>query len=142
MAAQIQLTMMAETYRENAPQVEQARSELFAIDRQIGTLPPLAMEYARLLRNMKVQEHVYALLVAQFEEAKIREDKDTPTLDVLDAAVPPVRRVRPIRWLFCASLVMAAVVLSLATAFSVEFVRRLRSPGSGNGSLGDPAHSG
>ena len=141
MAAEVHLTMMAETYRESAPQVEQARSELSAIDRQIGTLPPLAMEYARLLRNMKVQEQVYALLVAQYEEAKIREDKDVPTLDILDTAVPPHRRVRPIRWLFCASLTMAALVLALATAFSVEFVRRIRAADPGAGTFRDPARS-
>lgn len=127
MAQEVRLSYLRDLYRDNSPQVTQAESELAALDRQIGTLPPLAMDYARLLRDLKVQEQVYALLVAQFEEARIRENKDVPTLDVLDKAVPPQRRVRPIRWLFCASLTVGALILTLGTAFGVEFARRLRT---------------
>lgn len=125
MAQEVRISYLKGLYRDNTPQVSQAEAELAALDRQIGTLPPLAMDYARLLRDLKVQEQVYALLVAQYEESRIRENKDVATLDVLDKAVPPERRVRPIRWLFCASLTIAALVLTLGTAFGVEFARRL-----------------
>lgn len=127
LALQVRINMLADLYRDGTPQLEQARAELSALDRQIGDLPPLAMEFARLLREVKVQEQVFALLTAQFEEARIRENRDTPTLEVLDPAVAPTRRVRPIRWLFCTSLTLAAVLLSVGTAFSVEFLRRLRA---------------
>lgn len=127
LALQVSLNMLGDLYREGTPQLEQTRAELAALDRQIGELPPLAMEFARLLREVKVQEQVHALLTAQFEEARIRENRDTPTLEILDPAVPPERRVRPIRWLFCASLTLSALVLSVGTAFSVEFLRRLRT---------------
>ncbi len=130
MALQVQINMLGDLYRDSAPLLREARAELAAVDRQIDVMPPLAVEYARLIRDLKVQEQVYALLVAQFEEAKIREVKDTPTVEILDLAVPPQRKSRPIRWLFCASLTFAALVLALGTAFTVEFVRNLKNSGA------------
>jgi uncharacterized protein involved in exopolysaccharide biosynthesis len=127
MALQIQLGLATDLYTEDSPQVTRVRAELAAIDRETDALPPLAIEYTRLLRDMKVQEQVYAVLVTQYEEAKIREVKDTPTLEVLDRAEPPQRRSRPIRWLFCSSLTAAAAVLLIGAAFGTEFVRRLKS---------------
>lgn len=129
MAQEVRLSYLRDLYRDPSPQISQAEAELAALDRQIGSLPPIAMDYARLLRGLKVQEQVYALLVAQYEEARIREHKDVPTLDVLDKAVPPERRVRPIRWLFCTSLTLAALVVTLGVAFGAEFVRRLTVDG-------------
>jgi uncharacterized protein involved in exopolysaccharide biosynthesis len=130
-ALSVRLNRLTDLYRHSAPEVEQTRAELAALDRQIDLLPPLAMEYARFLRDMKVQEQVYQLLVAQYEEARIQENKDTPTVEVLDVASKPERKVRPVRWLFCASLTLAATVLSLGTAFSVESWKRLSHPGAG-----------
>lgn len=126
MALQVQSSILADLYREGAPQLMQNRGELAALDRQIETIPPLAMDYARLVRDLKVQEQVYALLVAQYEEARIRENKDMPTVEVLDPAVPPQRRSRPIRWLFCASITFASIVIGVGTAFGVEFYASLR----------------
>jgi tyrosine-protein kinase Etk/Wzc len=122
----VQLNRYEAMYRGDTPQVTQARADLAALDREIDRLPPLAIDFARLLRDMKVEEQVFALLTAQYEEARIREVKDTPTIEILDEAVPPFRRSRPIRWLFVSSLTGAALVLSIGFAFGVEFLRRLR----------------
>ena len=43
-------------------------------------------EIMRLWREVKVQEQVYELLTAQLEEARIRETRDSPTVQVLDQA--------------------------------------------------------
>jgi uncharacterized protein involved in exopolysaccharide biosynthesis len=127
MALQVRYNMLSDLYRDDAPQMSQVRAELAALDRQTDLLPPMAVDYARLVRNLKVQEEVFTLLTAQYEEAKIRENKDIPTVEVLDPAVPPQRRSRPVRWLFCASLTFAAVILTVGAAFTVEFVRRIRA---------------
>jgi tyrosine-protein kinase Etk/Wzc len=126
MVLSVRLNRLTGLYRHDSPELEQTRADLAALDQQIDELPPLAMEYARLLRDMKVQEQVYQLLVAQYEEARIQENKDTPTVEVLDVASRPERKVRPVRWLFCASLVVAAGVLSLGTAFTAEALRGSR----------------
>jgi tyrosine-protein kinase Etk/Wzc len=128
MALSVKLDRLTDLYRHDSPELQQTRAELAALDRQIGLLPPLAMDYARLMRDMKVQEQVYQLLVAQYEEARIQESKDTPTVQVLDAATRPEKKIRPVRWLFCASLVLAAGVLSIGTAFTAEALRGMGRP--------------
>ncbi|MET0514222.1 MAG: Wzz/FepE/Etk N-terminal domain-containing protein, partial [Nitrospiraceae bacterium] len=59
------------------------------------TVPELALQYARLFRQVKVQETLFTLLTSQHEQAKIAEARDTPTVQVLDQAVPADKRIRP-----------------------------------------------
>jgi len=59
---------------------------------------------------VKVQEQVFELLTAQLEEARIRETRDTPTVQVLDHAVVPLHKSRPKR----ALVVIAGFVIGLA----------------------------
>lgn len=59
--------------------------------------PTIALELARLMRNVKIREEVVLLLTQQFEQAKINEIRDTPTLQVLDRAIPPQRKISPKR---------------------------------------------
>jgi len=57
--------------------------------------PKVGLEFARLTRDLKVQEVVYTLLTQQLEQAKIAEAKDTPVVQVLDRAVPAIRKSKP-----------------------------------------------
>jgi tyrosine-protein kinase Etk/Wzc len=59
------------------------------------TVPLLALEYGRLMRELKVQETLYTLLTAQYEQARLAEARDTPTVQVLDPAVPADEPSRP-----------------------------------------------
>lgn len=59
------------------------------------TVPDLALQYGRLFRELKVQETLYALLTSQYEQAKITEARDTPTVQVLDPPVPADRHIKP-----------------------------------------------
>ena len=42
-----------------------------------------------------ITETLYALLVSQYEQAKLTEARDTPTVQVLDPAVPAEKKSRP-----------------------------------------------
>ena len=53
------------------------------------------MEFSRLFREVKIQDTVFTLLTAQFEQAKISEARDTPTVQLLDKAVPADFKSRP-----------------------------------------------
>jgi len=43
---------------------------------------------------LKVQETLYALLTSQYEQAKIAEARDTPTVQVLDPPVPADKQIK------------------------------------------------
>jgi uncharacterized protein involved in exopolysaccharide biosynthesis len=69
-----------------------------------------------MIRDQKVLEQLFVLLTAELEQARIREQQDTPTVQVLDAGVPPERHVWPRRTLTGAA---AAVLALLGTAVVV-----------------------
>jgi uncharacterized protein involved in exopolysaccharide biosynthesis len=81
-------------------------------------LPQLSLELARLTRNFKVQEAIYELLTQNFEQAKLLELRDTPTVQILDVAAPPEKKSWPKRTL----IVIFAFVLSFAFSVLLAFV--------------------
>lgn len=52
-------------------------------------VPELGKELASLLRDVKIQNEVYLLLQQQYYKEKIQENRDIPTIQVLDEAIPP-----------------------------------------------------
>jgi uncharacterized protein involved in exopolysaccharide biosynthesis len=60
-------------------------------------LPRLGLQLMRLMREAKIQEKLFELITAQYEMAQIEEAKDVDTIQVLDSAVPPEKKVSPKR---------------------------------------------
>lgn len=89
-------------------------------------LPVVAAEYARRLREYKVREQVYSLLVQQYEQAKITEVRDTPAITVLDPARVPERKSSPRRARIVLGVFMLSIVLGLARCYAVEYLAELK----------------
>jgi uncharacterized protein involved in exopolysaccharide biosynthesis len=107
-ALEVRLGVLRSYLREDNDQIIQSRSELEQLKRRIATLPALQTDIARLTRDSKVAEQLYLLLTAELEQARIREQQDTPTVQVLDTATPPERHARPRRLILMAAAVMLA----------------------------------
>jgi len=73
------------------------QSELAQIFPNFKKAPEIGIKYLALLREMKVQELIYEFLTQQFEQAKLQETKDTPTIQILDRAVERELRTKPKR---------------------------------------------
>ncbi len=58
-------------------------------------VPELGKELASLLRDVKIQNEVYLLLQQQYYKEKIQENRDIPTIQVLDEAIPPQSAASP-----------------------------------------------
>ncbi|MCS7053688.1 MAG: Wzz/FepE/Etk N-terminal domain-containing protein [Ignavibacterium sp.] len=58
-------------------------------------IPQLGRELGELYRELKIQNEVYSFLQQQYYKEKIEENRDLPTVEVLDPAVPPNRPVSP-----------------------------------------------
>jgi len=82
-----------------------AKSKLFP---SFDNAPELEMRLSELMREVEIKRSVYKVLSEQYEEAKIQEMRDTPTLHVLDWAQPPLVRSKPKR----------KVVVAVSTAFA------------------------
>ncbi len=106
-ALEVKLNVLRQSLVESSEEVRRVKEELNAVERQLGTLPQAGVATMRLWRDLKVQEQLYELLTGQLEEARIRETRDTPTVQVLDPAVPPLHKSRPKR----ALVVLAGLLL-------------------------------
>ncbi len=58
-------------------------------------MPELGKRLTDLLREVKIQNEVYSMLQQQYYKEKIQENKDVPTVQVLDAAIPPLKASSP-----------------------------------------------
>ncbi len=109
-ALEVKLNVLRQSLSESSEEVRRVREELAATERQIALLPSTGLEIMRLWRDVRVQEQVYELLTSQLEEARIRETRDTPTVEVLDRATPPIHKSKPKR----AVIVLAGFIIGLA----------------------------
>ncbi|MFQ5605281.1 MAG: GumC family protein [bacterium] len=71
-------------------------------------IPDLGLQYIFLYKDVEVQKAIYELLVKQYEQARIQESRDTPTVEILDPPDLPERKSKPKR----ALVVLAASLLS------------------------------
>ncbi len=113
-ALQVRLGVARSYTRGESDAITQMTGQLAELDRQLRALPETGLELARLYRDVRTLEQVYVLLTGQYEEARIDEARDTPTVEVLDRAVPPEKKARPHRGV----LMAVAFLLSLGVGTS------------------------
>jgi uncharacterized protein involved in exopolysaccharide biosynthesis len=90
-------------------------------------VPALGMELIRLMREVKVQETVVSILTAQFEQAKIAEARDTPSVQVLDKARPAERPSKPTTRVNMAIAGALTLFIGILLAFFLEYLDRIRN---------------
>lgn len=83
-------------------------------------LPAVSLEYVRLFRDVKVQETIFELLTQQYEQAKIMEAKDTPTVQLLDRASPPEKKSTPKRTRIVILVSTLCLILGIVAVFVLE----------------------
>jgi len=131
-ALEVRLQVLRQSLDDSSEEVRRVRQQLAALNRQVSGLPGAGLDVMRLWRDVKVQEQVFELLTAQLEESRIRETRDTPTVQVLDRAVPPIHKSRPKRaWIVLAGF-LVGFMGSLAAVLLLEG-RRAPAPPNGGG---------
>ncbi len=83
------------------------------------------MEYIRRLRELKTQEALFEQLTKQFELAKINEARDSSSIQVLDEAVPPLRKSKPKRALIVILSTVTAFFCSVFLVFIKEYLAKM-----------------
>jgi len=101
----------------------QRRQEIYV---PTAKVPELGMKLARLTRDVKVQETVFTVLTQQFEQAKIAKARDTPTVQLLDKAVPAERKSKPKTTLNMAIAGALSLFVGIFLAFFLEYLERIR----------------
>ena len=147
MAKEVQLEVAQQTMKPDNPLVIRLQKELDELKKQYDHIqfgnavpleeqrdyfipfvdvPEVGLKLAELMREVKVRETVWQLLNQQYYTAKIQEARDTPTVQILDEAVPPERRTSPKRKLLVLVGSFLTFFFSIFWAFVLEYIDRIK----------------
>jgi capsule polysaccharide export protein KpsE/RkpR len=85
--------------------VESLRNKITSIENstdlndflRLGNSPQIAMSFLRLQRNLEIQTRILTFLLPLYEQAKIEEKRETPTVLILDQPYIAERKTKPKR---------------------------------------------
>jgi uncharacterized protein involved in exopolysaccharide biosynthesis len=99
-----------------------------AVDLSAGMIPDLAVQLATYQRELQAQLLLQSYLQQQFYQAKIQEARDSPTVQVLDPAIPPVERFAPKRKLMVIGAFVSGLIIGVIAVGVLELSGGLRRP--------------
>ncbi|MCG3118718.1 MAG: hypothetical protein ALAOOOJD_00972 [bacterium] len=116
-----------EAMRQQLERVEVGANGVDEVLIPFSSLPDLGMQYIFLLRDTEVQKVIYKLLAQQYEEARIREMRDTPTVQLLDTPALPERKSKPKRLYYVLAGMLLSFLVSGFVIFFNNYLDRLRT---------------
>ena len=137
---EVRLEVLKKAYNSGHPDIDQLINEIAALTEQLhrmeyrketeqtniknifpafSRMPELETQLRQLMREVEIQNTLFTFLTQQYEEAKINEAKDTPTIQILDIAVKPNVKYKPFRGL----IVIGAGMFGLIFGCFISFVR-------------------
>ena len=84
------------------------------------------MRSVRLLREVEVQGRLLEIMVPQFEQARMEESKNIPTLQIIDEPRIPLNKTKPKRMFIVLAVVFMSTVFSVGYVFLEYHSRDLR----------------
>ena len=137
---QIKLNVLEEVASPQHPEVLKVKRNLEAIRKELdrfestgqngfgpgfsvplNKMPEVSVELMRRMRDVEVYNQVYGFVVQQLEQARVMEKKDTPTLEVIDRAVPPQKKAWPRRGFTVISAVIVGLILGFIFSLLLEY---------------------
>jgi uncharacterized protein involved in exopolysaccharide biosynthesis len=80
-------------------------------------IPEISLAYLRTFREVEIQSKILQLILPMYEQAKVEETKNIPTLMVVDKAVPPQLKHSPKK----AFIIILALFLTMAILLPLVF---------------------
>jgi uncharacterized protein involved in exopolysaccharide biosynthesis len=131
---EIELNVFKQTYGKEHPMTLTAEIEMSEVKKKIDMLnkgtdasqkdvkllipfkqaPELGNEYLKIYRNLEIQYKILEFVQPLYEQAKVEEVRNTPSVIVLDYAGPAERKSKP--------KVLLYLLLSFAISFSIALV--------------------
>jgi len=124
---EVKLDVLKQMLSADEPEVKSQTSKIASIKNKIneinrstdlndllrmGNSPQIVMTYLRLQREIEIQSRIQTFLLPLYEQAKIEEKRDTPTVLILDKPYIAERKSKPKR------LTMTVVITFFAFGFS------------------------
>jgi tyrosine-protein kinase Etk/Wzc len=106
-------------------QMDQFSRERAAIEQRFKKLPQAEMDSARLIRDAKVANELYVMLLNKSQELRVVKSGTVGNVRILDSAIVPVEPVSPKK----PQTLALSLVLGLALGVGLAFVKRALTRG-------------
>ena len=113
------LSSITPTQVDNIPNIE------FSVS--FNSLPSLGLENARLIREVKMQSTIQEILIPQYEQAKLEETKNIPTLQLIDKPKVAINKTKPKRALIVIGATLMSILVSFTFVYADHHTRDLRA---------------
>jgi capsule polysaccharide export protein KpsE/RkpR len=136
---EVELKLLEKNYNPSAPELQILIDKKTILQKQISNMvdkgssetffqslkdvPGLSLTYFRLMRAIEIKQKIMEFLVPQLEKTKLDEIKDTPSLLVIDEAIPAEYKFKPKRALIAFISVLIAFLLHVASLLFGDFLK-------------------
>jgi uncharacterized protein involved in exopolysaccharide biosynthesis len=120
----IEAESTAFSYRAKQKALENVLTEM---EKKMGKMPELGMEYGRLYRDVKTYTQIYTYWEMELQKALAEESKDPTDFQVLDAAIPPDHKYRPVMRLNLAIAILLGGLFGLIAVFGAEVYEKQKA---------------
>ena len=86
----------------------------------LSEIPQIDADLMRLSREVDIQNTLFIYLTQQYEDAKIQEARNTPTIQLLDPAIRPIEKSSPKRTLMVLVMALIAFICTSVYALYLE----------------------
>ncbi len=142
-AKEVQLKVVRTYATQHNPDAQRLEEEIRGLREQVGRLeakggagadPLMATgkmasvgtDYLRMMREVKLNEALYEVLLKQFEVAKLDEARDASVIQVLEKAEPPLSRYKPQRRKMVTIAFVVGLFISVFCAVLIDVVAKSR----------------
>lgn len=134
---EIQLAGLSRRFTENSQEVKDTKTAISRIKGQInklegnskgdvipavGSIPDMGQEYIRLMRDFKIQETLVELLTKQYELAKLNEAKDVTSIQIIQKAQVPDKKVKPKRRNLVLGITFVSFIFSIIYVMALNYI--------------------
>jgi tyrosine-protein kinase Etk/Wzc len=144
--AEIQYNIFLQSLGSDHPSTQNAKIEYDELNKKINDLnkgqdksqqdvkllipmklaPDLANKYLKIYQELKIQYSILEFVTPLYEQAKIEEIRNTPTVLILDKAAPADHKAKPKATIFAAISFTASIILGFFIIFLIELIKKMK----------------
>ncbi len=144
---EVEYNVLKQTYGNDHPVTNTAKIELNELQKKINQLnngtdasqkdvkmlipfkqaPELGNEYLKIYRNLEIQYKILEFVQPLYEQAKVEEARNTPSVLVLDKAGPADRKAKPKGTVFALVSFIVSVGFGFFIIFSIELMKKFKT---------------
>ncbi len=143
---EVALNVIRRTYGDYSPMLNQAEIEVQELQKKINIInagtdiskdgvnliipfkkaPDLANKYLKIYRDIEIQYKILEFVQPMYEQAKVEEVRNTPSVLILDKAGPPELKAKPKGSLYFLISFLISSFIALIIIFSLEGINKIK----------------